>query len=166
MLYLAVGLAVVFFAPVIFKIYLFFDEESGRANFCVYVFFVRVFGGYAKLSGKYLMLHLSEKQAKGFTKNDMNMSGVNLLRAFFPLEFYLGLRVPYDNLSALFAFHSACVLTAPVIKTLKPALKVTAKAEGGQSFSLAAKLKTTVNLFSVLLKLSEGLWKKAIKQKK
>lgn len=163
MLYLAVGLTVVFFAPVVFKIYLFFDGDSGRANFCVYLFFVRIFGGYAKLSGKYFLIHVSEKRAKVFSKNDMNMSGINLLKAFLPLEMYLGLRVPYDNLSALFVFHSACVLSAPVVKTLKPALKVTTKTERGQSFSFAVKLAAAVNLFSVILKLSEGLWKKAIK---
>ena len=55
------------------------------------------------------------------------------------------------------------VLSAPVVKTLKPALKVTTKTERGQSFSFAVKLAAAVNLFSVILKLSEGLWKKAIK---
>ena len=163
MLYLAVGLTVVFFAPVVFKLYLFFDGDSGRANFCVYLFFVRIFGGYAKLSGRYVLLHVSDKRAKGYSKKDMNMSGINLLKAFLPLELYLGLRVPYDNLSVLLLFHSACVLSAPVVKTLKPALKVTTKREIGQSFSFAVKLAAAVNLFSVILKLSEGLWKKATK---
>ena len=72
-------ITVILFFPLVFGVYVFFDGESKRLNFSVYLYKkVKIFGGFVeKCEGEYI-LHHSDKRARMFKKDDMNKIKIKL----------------------------------------------------------------------------------------
>lgn len=112
----------------------YFDAAENRAWFCISLFRLRLFGGYAELRGEGIVFHLTQKKAvilsysqlSGARKKFEITKGVQLMRLHRVMEFGGAHNAAMMAFAALFSAAGGAVYA--VLKEMQPALSYKSRA--------------------------------------
>lgn len=170
-LYVVIGV-IILFSPLIFDLYVYYDKESKRLNFGLYIFnFIKVLGGFIQRQDKGIILHYKNKKAKIFNTKDMGKVKFKLkdlsMIEVFESNLLISLPINETNLNLASCLNFTSNFIGPIIKEKKDFLDLKTNVYLGcdRQAKIYFQLKFAFNIFTLILLLIRVLvrkWKKGI----
>ncbi len=160
--YIVTAVVFILCAPLNFSGYIYFDKQSKRLSFGIYLYgFIKVFGGYTQLIKGGVIIHYANKKARLFLKRDMGNFKIKL-KDLKSIEVFSSKLVTSFPCAADYANLASCITVAtnficPFIVTNKDFIKLNSTVILGRDEDLKAYYKISVGFnLSVILKILVG----------